>query len=166
VNASGRADASPQQQMQDDLVRLEAYRNQLGALLQQQQILVQSRADHARARDALDGLEQGADETEALIPLGAETFVRGKPNRTAPVFIGVGSGVAVEVDRAKAREMVAERLKEIERAGQELEAQMRVIEERVQALSDRLEALNARAERESGASPDRALRVAGDVGPD
>jgi prefoldin alpha subunit len=165
MSAGRDVGASPEQQIQDDLVRLEAYRNQLSALLQQHQILGQSRNDHLRARDTLDGLDRASAGVETLIPIGGETFVRGTPDLAARVLIGVGGGVVAEVERAKAREMIADRLKEIERAGQELEAQMRLMEERVQALSQRIETLGARVEGARG-SDSAASRPPDDVGRD
>ena len=140
---SGRAeDARPvtEQQVQEDLIRLDAYRSQLNALAQQHQILIASRQDHLRARESLDGLEHASTGDEVLVPLGAEAFVRGSVRREAPVLLGVGSGVAAEMDRGKASEVIAERVTRIEQAVRDLENQMTQLDERIQLLSRRLDA--------------------------
>jgi len=103
-----------EQQVQEDLMRLEAYRNQLNALLQQHQILSASRQDHVRARESLEGVERAPSGTELLLPLGGETFVRGSVDLASPVLVGVGSGIVVEMERPKVVELLAERLVRIE----------------------------------------------------
>ena len=82
---SASAPPVTEQQVQEDLMRLDAYRNQLNALLQQHQILTASRQDHVRARESLEGVESSSANAELLLPLGGETFVRGSIDRDAPV---------------------------------------------------------------------------------
>jgi prefoldin alpha subunit len=142
-----------EEQVQEDLMRLEAYRNQLQAIIQQHQILTASRADHARARESLEGVDRTGPSDELLIPLGGETLVRGSIARDAPVLIGMGSGVVVEMERPKAMELLAERLVKIDQAIRDLEGQMNALDERIQFMSRRLDSL-ARAP------------VSGDVGGD
>jgi prefoldin alpha subunit len=155
---SGRAPRSAEEQVQDDLVRLDAYRNQLSALLQQHQMLSASRGEHLRAREALDGLERAQAEGEVLIPIGGETFVRGNPDRHGPVLVGIGSGYVAEMDRPRAAELLAERTTQIEQAARELEGQIRTVEERIQVISRRVESLTGQ---DPGADGDPA-----DVGRD
>ena len=130
-----------EQQVQEDLMRLEAYRNQLNALLQQHQILSASRQDHGRARESLEGVDGAPSDAELLLPLGGETFVRGSINRSAPVLIGVGSGIVVEMERPKVVELIAERTVRIDQALRDLESQMGTLDERIQALSRRLDSI-------------------------
>jgi prefoldin alpha subunit len=140
--------APSEQQVQEDLMRLEAYRSQLTALAQQHAILGNSRQEHERAGESLHGIDGADAPAEYLVPLGGEAYVRGTIPRAGPVLLGIGSGVAVEMDRAKAAERIAERIVRIDEAVRELEAQMRSINERAEMLSRRLEA----AARPSGAS--------------
>jgi prefoldin alpha subunit len=136
------ADEKLEAAVQEDLLRLEAYRNQLSASLQQHQVLTASRADHDRARESLEGVDRAPADAELLIPLGGETFVRGSVDRKAPVLIGVGSGVVVEMDRAKAVELIAQRTGKIDQAVRDLEGQMNALDERIQLLSRRLESMS------------------------
>jgi prefoldin alpha subunit len=137
-------------QVQEDLLRLEAYRNQLNALLQQHQILSASRQDHLRARESLEGIDRTPANAELLLPLGGETFVRGSVDRGSPALVGVGSGIVVEMERPKLTELLAERTVRIEQALRDIEGQMASIDERIQTLSQRLDL----AARESGAPTD------------
>lgn len=155
----GAGAESPESQVQDDLVRLDAYRNQLNQMLQQHQILGASRADHLRAREALEGLGRDSAEGDVLVPIGGEAFIHGRPDRSGPVFLGIGSGFVAELPRAVATEMLAQRTKQIEDAAGELEGQMRGLEERITLIGRRVEAMTSRA---GGAE----ARGAGDVGRD
>ena len=147
---SANAPEVTEQQVQEDLLRLEAYRNQLNSALQQHQILTASRQDHIRARESLDGVEGAPPEAELLLPLGGEAYVRGSVDRRAPVLIGVGSGVVVEMERPKVAELISQRVGRIDQAVRDLESQMTTLDERIQILTRRLDAI-ARA---SAGGPD------------
>jgi prefoldin alpha subunit len=147
-----------EEQVRDDLMRLDLYRNQLSQMLQQHQLISASRSDHLRARDALDGLDRTEADPELLIPVGGDTFLRGSPRDSSHVLVGVGSGIVVEMERPKASQVLAERLVRLDQASQDLENQMRALEERITVLSGRLEALSQSADRGNGDTPP------GDVG--
>lgn len=157
--SNGRESGSREQQVQEDLVRLDAFRGQLNAMLQQHQYLTGSRAEHVRARETLEGFERPTDSGELLVPLGAETFVRGQTIRSSSILLGIGSGLVVEMERPKAAELLAQRVTRIDQAMEELEGQMRTLDERINALSERLDRLS-RGGAVGGAS------APGDVGGD
>jgi prefoldin alpha subunit len=136
---SANATEVTEQQVQEDLMRLEAYRNQLNALIQQYQILTASRTEHARARESLEGVDRADPKAELLFPLGGEAFVRGAVERNAPVIVGIGSGVVVEMERPRVAELLAQRLLRIEQAIRDIEGQMANLDERIQLLSRRLD---------------------------
>ncbi len=131
--------SSPEQQVQEDLIRLDAYRNQFNSLAQQLQLLSASRQEHLRARESLEGVDRAAPGTEFLLPLGGETFVRGSVGQEAPVLIGLGSGVLVEMDRPKVVELLAQRVGRIDQALRDLEGQMGALDERIRLISRRLD---------------------------
>jgi prefoldin alpha subunit len=136
-----------EEQVRDDLMRLDLYRNQLSQMLQQHQMISASRADHQRARETLDGLDRTGSDPELLLPVGGDTFLRGSPRDSDHVLVGIGSGIVVEMDRPKASQVLAERLVRLDQASQDLETQMRSLEERISVLSSRLEALSQSAQR-------------------
>jgi prefoldin alpha subunit len=143
-----------EQQVQEDLSRLEAYRSQLGQMLQQHQVLQASHADHLRAREALEGLERAEADADVLLPIGGEAYVRGHPDRKGPVLLGIGSGLVAEIERPRAVEMLAQRAKQIEDAASGLEQQLRTLEERMNQISRRVEALTSRGAPGDGAPGD------------
>ncbi|MGP8072902.1 MAG: prefoldin subunit alpha [Thermoplasmata archaeon] len=139
---SGAPETITEERLQEELMRLEAYRNQLSAILQQHEILSASRVEHLRARESLEGVDRSTPGTEFLLPLGGEAFVRGSVVKDSPVLLGIGSGIVVEMDRAKVLEVLAERATKIEQAVRDLEGQGGALEERIQQLSRRLESVS------------------------
>ena len=137
---------SSRREVEEDLVRLEAYRTQHSGLVQQRQILLASRQDHARATESLEGIDRAEASTEFLVPLGGEAYVRGKLDRASPVLVGVGSGVVVEMERPKVAELIAQRLGRLDQAARELDSQIAALDERIQIVSHRLETASRSAE--------------------
>ncbi|MGI0055460.1 MAG: prefoldin subunit alpha [Thermoplasmata archaeon] len=151
---SGRAPAVTEEQVQEDLMRLEAYRNQLNQLLQQHQLLAGSRSDHDRARETLESFDRIDAHREIVIPLGAEAYVRGTASGDAPILLGIGSGVVAEVDRPKAIEILHARVERLNAAGSDLTEQIGTLEERIELLSQRLDQLSRGVERGGAAASD------------
>jgi prefoldin alpha subunit len=145
-----------EEQVQQDLVRLDAYRGQLNAMVQQYQYLVNSRGDHLRARETLEGLDRVDPGAELLVPIGGDAFVRGTAKKDEKVFLGVGAGVIVELERPKVSEVLAERIQKIDQASGELEGQIRQLEDRIQLLTQRLDSVT-RSGPDSGDPRDRVV---------
>ena len=142
--AQAPSEAGPiptEEQVQEDLIRLDAYRSQLNAALQQHQLLSASRQDHLRARESLEGVERATAESEFLLPLGAETFVRGSVDRNASVLLGIGSGVVVEMERPKVVEILHQRLLQIDQAVRDLVGVMSAVDDRILILCRRVDAI-------------------------
>ncbi len=140
--SAGSREVVTEEQVQEQLMRLEAYRNQLNALLQQHQLLGSSRVEHDRARETLEALDRLAAESEIVIPLGGDAYVRGSAARGSKVLLGIGSGVVVEMERPKVVEILAQRLTRIDEASREMDGQIRTLEERVETISSRLDSLS------------------------
>ncbi|MGD0719157.1 MAG: prefoldin subunit alpha [Thermoplasmata archaeon] len=140
--SAGSPEVVTEEQVQEELMRLEAYRNQLSALLQQHQMLGASRIEHDRARETLETLDRLSADSEIVIPLGGDAYIRGSAARGSQVLLGIGSGVVVEMDRPKVVEILAQRLTRIDSAAQEMEGQVRTLEERVEMITQRLDSLS------------------------
>ena len=133
-------EAEATEAVQDDLARLDAYKNQVNILLRQQEILRLSLLEHTRARDTLEAMDRLDGGEESLAPVGANTFVKVSQISAEKVLIGVGSGIVVEVDREKALSMLNERLGALETSGKEMSDEILRIDSEAQLVSQRLEA--------------------------
>ena len=142
-----------EEQVQEDLVRLDTYRGQLNAMVQQFQYLSTSRADHLRARETLESLDRVDPNAEILLPVGGDAFLRGRAEKEAKVLLGLGAGVVVELERPKVSEILSDRIGKVEQASRDLEGQIGQLEDRISALTQKLDAVTRSAEAGAG-SPD------------
>lgn len=147
ADREGTLDAAElQASVQQDMARLEAYRDQLTALVREQELLRLSLEAHARARQTLEELEKFQKDRELLVPLGAETFLQATPRSTEKVLLGIGHGFVVEIERAKALEMLGRRNDELQKGEHSLSQQLRRIETEAAQVQSRLQAIYQQAE--------------------
>lgn len=128
--------------LQDALAVLDTYNRQIEALTRQLNFLQAVLDETGRARDSLEGLRKEAHD-DVLIPLGANTFVRGKATDKKVAIAGIGAGYAVEKtwDEAEARlaEREAEIRKEMDRVTQatvQLQREAARLQEELEAAVD------------------------------
>lgn len=132
-------EAEEQASVQEDISRLDAYRNQLNLILRQQEMLRISLVEHNRARETMENMERLESGAEILAPVGAETFVKVSPVTTGRILIGVGSGIIIEVAREKGLAMVNERIQGLEKADKDMTQELLRLDREAQAISERLE---------------------------
>ena len=71
--------------------------------------------DLTYANMTLDGMEKEEENAELLIPIGGSSYIKVKLAESNKVVIGLGSGVSVEKTLNEAKNMVKERLDELEK---------------------------------------------------
>lgn len=135
-------------------MRLEAYQNQLNAMVRQQEMLRLTHADHLRARATLEEMDRMDPGREMLLPVGGDTFIRASPQGLDKVLIGLGSGVVVEIERAKGLELVNARILRLEKSEDQLGGQMKKLEEQATLLQQRLQAASEASDNAEGLRPD------------
>lgn len=86
---------------QEALVLLETYQRQLDAIARQIDFLQGVHDDTVRASKGLEGIGEEASP-EILVPLGAQTFVRGTVKSKDKVITSIGAGYATERSRDEA----------------------------------------------------------------
>lgn len=110
-------------------------------VLRQREEEVSMRMDELhRAKLALKELE-GVKESNALIPIGAGNFVSGKVSDLEKIIVGVGGGIAVKKTREEALNVVDERIKEMEKAADELSGERKNILDSMVKLQSEIENL-------------------------
>ena len=147
---SPEAAAELQASVQRDMARLEAYRDQLTALVREQELLRISLESHARARQTLEEFEKFQKDRELLVPVGAETFIQATPRSTEKVLLGIGHGIVVELDRPKALEILGRRNDELQKGEHSLNQQLRRIEIEAAQVQSRLQAFYQQAQMAQG----------------
>jgi prefoldin alpha subunit len=125
------------------VLRGEALRQQLAALEQQRELVLDLHADARRALATLEHLEQAKEGDEALLPLGAGAYAYARLDKPGRAVASLGAGVSAEMPVGDARARMGERVESLDAAMQQLNRD-------VARVSDELARLNALLEQVYG----------------
>ena len=118
------------------------YLEQTAETLQQRiQMVNAAITDLTYASMTLEGIENEKENTELLVPIGGNSYVKAKIADTTKIIVGVGAGVSVEKTLQEAKATLKERLDDLTKtlnAGQQQFAQ---VAERINSGRSRLETL-------------------------
>ncbi len=98
---------------EEAVARLDAYRRQIELGSRNLELLQSLYSDANRARRTLEGWKDEEDGAEAMVPLGANTYVRAWVNQTDKALLGVGRGYSAERPTAEAIAWLEKREKEL-----------------------------------------------------
>ena len=99
--------------------------------------------DLTYANMTLEGMEKEKDDAELLVPIGGSSYVKVKLANPDKVVVGMGAGVSVEKTLPEAKEIVKERLDELEKTMASAQQQFAQVADRINAGRNRLESLLA-----------------------
>lgn len=121
----------------------ENLRQQLGALEQQRDLLVDLSGDARRSLSALDALTVAKEGDEMLVPLGAGAFVHARLANAGRAIASLGSGLHAEMPVADARDRLQARVESLDNAAAQLTRDL-------QRVLDELQRVNAVVEQAYG----------------
>jgi prefoldin alpha subunit len=96
------------------------------------------------ANMSLDGIEQEKENAELLVPIGGSAYIKVKLANPGKVVVGMGAGVSIEKTLPEAKEIVKERLSELEKTIASAQQQFAQVANRINADRNRLESLLAK----------------------
>lgn len=99
--------------------------------------------DLAYASMTLEGIEQEKEDAALLVPIGGSAYIKVKLANTDKVVVGMGAGVSIEKTLPEAKEIVKERLGELEKTMRSAQQQFAQVAQRINAGRNRLESLLA-----------------------
>lgn len=118
------------------------YLEQTADALQQRVNMVNAAlTDLSYASMTLDGIEKEKENTELLVPIGGNTYVKAKIADTNKIIIGMGAGVSVEKTLPEAKATLKERLDELAKTMNAAQQQFTQVAERINSGRARLETL-------------------------
>ena len=83
---------------------------------------------------ALEGLEKEKENSELLVPIGSNSYIKAKLENPDKIIVGMGAGVSVEKTLQEAKEIVKNRQENLEKTRVSLQQQLaQVAEELVKA---------------------------------
>ena len=118
------------------------YLEQTAETLQQRISMVNAAiTDLTYANMTLDGIEKEKENSELLVPIGGNSYVKAKLADTSKVIIGMGAGVSIEKTLQEAKVILKERLDDLEKTMNSAQQQFTQVAERINAGRGRLETL-------------------------
>jgi prefoldin alpha subunit len=120
------------------------YLEQTAETLQQRiSMMNAAMTDLTYANMTLDALEKEKENAELLVPIGSSSYIKVKLANTDKVIVGVGAGVSIEKMVPEAKEIVKERLSELEKTMTSAQQQFAQVAQRINVGRNRLESLLA-----------------------
>ena len=118
------------------------YLEQTAETLQQRISMVNAAiTDLTYANMTLDGIEREKENSELLVPIGGNSYVKAKLADTNKVIVGMGAGISVEKTVADAKVTLKERLDELEKTMNSAQQQFSQVADRINTGRSRLETL-------------------------
>ncbi|MCK5547888.1 MAG: prefoldin subunit alpha [Thermoplasmata archaeon] len=117
----------------------EQNRAQLETIIRQEEMLRMSLEDYMRAKETMTRLKDCKDDSELLIPIGANNFVFARLGDKRKVIQSAGSDIAVEGTVDEAMERVESRITEISKARDQVGQKHAELESVVQQASIKLQ---------------------------
>jgi len=95
--------------------------------------------DLTYANMTLESIEKEKNNTELLVPIGGSSYVNAKLANKEKVIVGMGAGVSVEKTLPEAKQIVKERLEELEKTMNSAQQQFAQVAQRINTGRNQLQ---------------------------
>jgi prefoldin alpha subunit len=92
---------------------------------------------------ALEGLEKEKENSELLVPIGSNSYIKAKLENPDKIIVGMGAGVSVEKTLQEAKDIVKKRQENLEKTRMSLQQQLAQVAERINEGREKFESLAA-----------------------
>lgn len=113
----------PSENLNEKYILYQILAQNMESLKQQMQLVEQQLFELNSTLMSVDELKKMDDKNEIFLPLGGGCFGKGKITENKRILVNVGSGIFINEDVEDARSLLGGRIREIERAGKEIEMQ-------------------------------------------
>jgi prefoldin alpha subunit len=118
------------------------YYEQTAEVLQQRVgMLSAAIADLSYASATLENLEKEKENAEMFVPIGGGNYISVKLANTDKIVVGMGSGVNIEKTLPEAKDVIKQRMEELQKTHASAEQQFDQISQRITQDRNRLETL-------------------------
>jgi len=87
--------------------------------------------DLTYANMTLEGLEKEKENSELLVPIGGNSYIKAKLADPDKTIVGIGAGVSVEKPSQEAKDIIKKRLENLEKTRMSLQQQLAQIAEKI-----------------------------------
>ncbi|MGQ9641807.1 MAG: prefoldin subunit alpha [Candidatus Bathycorpusculaceae bacterium] len=105
--------------------------------------------DLTYASMTLDGLEKEKENSELLVPIGGNSYIKAKLENPDKIIVGMGAGISVEKTLQEAKEIIKTRLESLEKTRMSLQQQFAQIAERMSEGKEKFDGLVAKLREET-----------------
>lgn len=95
--------------------------------------------DLTYANMALDSLEKEKENSELLVPIGGNSYIKAKLDTPDKIIVGIGAGTSVEKTRLEAKDIIKKRLEDMEKARTATQQQFTQVAEAIGKDRERFE---------------------------
>jgi prefoldin alpha subunit len=96
------------------------------------------------SRMTVEGIEKENPDASLYVPVGGGSFIKAKLESNDKIIIGIGAGVSIERSLTEAKQIIQNRISEIEKNRESIQQQLIQIANRIQEDRDRLQELSAK----------------------
>ncbi len=121
------------------LSKLEAIGKQLEAMEEQLMYIDEIIGEHSAAEETIKSFKDEKEDSEVLVPLGANTHIYCKVGRNDKVLVGLGADISAETDAEAAIDVIDRRKKDIMNTRTEIENQVSQLGQEYQNLEQELQ---------------------------
>jgi prefoldin alpha subunit len=101
--------------------------------------------DLTYASMTLEGLEKEKENSELLVPIGGNSYIKAKLETPDKIIVGMGAGISVEKTLQEAKEIIKKRLENLENTRASLQQQLAQVAEKIGEDREQFESLIAEA---------------------
>jgi len=105
--------------------------------------------DLTYASMTLEGVEKEKENSELLVPIGGNSYIKARLENPDKLIVGMGAGVSVEKTLQDAKEVIKKRLENLDKTRASLQQQFAQVGERIGEDREKFEKLVAELRRET-----------------
>jgi prefoldin alpha subunit len=130
-----------EQEMRKLNMELRYFEQTAEALQQRLSMLNAAMTDLTYANMTLESIEKEKENAEMLVPIGGSSYINVKLANPDKVIVGMGSGVSVEKTLPEAKDLMKQRLSDLEKTRAQAEQQLSQVIDRINQGRTRMENL-------------------------
>jgi len=125
------------EQLQNYMVLIEQYREQINQLEQQSSYIQAAIMDYSKAKITLENINGKDKNNEILVPIGGNTFIHAKTTDTSTVLYNIGAGVVTEKKVEDAIKKIDEKIEELQRSQEKTSEMIENIENQANEVTEK-----------------------------
>jgi len=125
--------------LRNNMAMLENARAQLDALSRQQELIQLAVEEHVRARETVKKTSGASEDSDTLVPVGADTYIHAKISDKNKIVLGVGAGISIQRTPEETERILDGKIDELSQAFKKISERASQLESMINELSDKIQ---------------------------